>query len=270
MPIRYYVDLNCIPREELGAAYLLELIVTRERADAMRAKFIEKYQLDDESRMRFQEKKQAAQGADESRERSVAELRAETAALDEYAHHCAGCPAALAGSPYSCTQAIGLPISLAAQQWLLARLAPGGTRSLALFLEAANLHGYGKAPALVNWRKAGIMEGEKPPQEERGAVIVTADQILNEILLVGDVMPNHALGVLIHLQALAASDGRRGDDLLKLIEHVDETAVAGDAPSIDFDIAEDQADDESTRDMKLFLYAIFRAFSLQVPVAIRV
>jgi len=269
MPIRHYIDIDCPPRAAIGGEELVALLARWERAESIRAKFSEQYGTADESKMRFREKVTNAEGEVEKRELSVADLREECAALEEHAHHCRACPASLSGAPYSCTAAESFPISGAAEAWLVGQLPPAGSRALELFLDAALEHGYGENPRLIGWRQAGFLESPEPTKADRAGLEVTSAQVIEELFLVGDLMPQHLLGVMLHLGAMRASDGRTGDELLALIENVDAAASAEEAPTIDFGIGPDPADDESTRELKQFLFAGFRAFSLQAPLAIR-
>ena len=270
MPIRYFIDLNCIPRETLGPEDLLAMVTRWERAQSIRRQFQEKYQVEDEARMKFRERVVSLEAPAEVREVTVARVREESQPLQEMAACCAGCPAALAVSPYSCVQQISLPIRPAAEEWLVENLAPSGTRAVSLFLEACESRGYAShSEVLANWRKANFLEADEPIRGERDGREVNSDEILTEMFLVGDIMPPHALGLLLHLDALETSDGRRGDELLGLIESVSSQASAESAPAIEFSTHVSQDDDPSVREIKQFLYALYIAFSLQSPLAIR-
>lgn len=267
MPIRYYIDLPCQPREDLGPEELLRLTLLRERALSMRARFEEKG-LHDPAAMRFREQVVTTTGQ-ETRERTVAELESEFAVLTELEKWCVGCPAALIPEPFGCAWSVSLPISSAAQCWLVERLPDEETRGLELFREAAEALGYGNANALANWRRAGFVEGQEPPTIERGEYRPNADMILTELFLVGDLMPTHILGVLLHLRALRASDGREGDELITMIDTMTSQGSAEDAPTIDFAIEPSEEDDLSTRELKQFLASCYLALELQVPLAVR-
>ena len=269
MPIRYFIDLDCTPREELGRSGLLSMLARSDRAESIRQQFLEKYQVGDEKKMRFREKVTTADGEPEKREMSVADLKKETQPLDDLKHHCRGCPAALTGESYSCVGVISFPISEAAENWLVEQIPPSGSRSLELFLDACSRNNYGQSEMLKNWRKAGFFERSEPVQGERDGILVTSDQVLNELFFVGDLQPSHQLGVLIHLQALKASDGREGDELLDLIEGVDEKASAEESPMIDFALQPQEGSDATIRELIHFLFASFRAFSIQLPLGLR-
>ncbi len=270
MAIRYYIDLNCKPRTEIGESELLTLLTRWELAQSVRDQFKEKYNTTDEAKMRFRERVVDPNGEIEKRETSVADIRRECEALGKYSDHCDNCPANLDKTAYSCHQKIGFPLSARAEQWLVDQVAPTGSRGAELFIEACSQNDYGSAPLFANWRKAGFLEGKETVKGDRGGLLVSSDQVLNELFLVGDIMPNHALGIFVHLQALVSSDNRTGDDLIDLIENIDNSQSAEDAPTIDFNIKPEADDDESIREIKQFLFALFRAFSLQTPLAIRI
>jgi hypothetical protein len=269
MPIRFDIDLPCQPREDLAPDQLSYLIGLVERASSVRERFTRETGEVDPARMRFRERVVSAAGGESTRERTVAELLAEAAPLEPLAFHCTNCPASVQGGAYGCSGAIELPLSAAAQCWLLERLGPDGSRSLELFRGAVEAHRYGEAPVLAAWRRAGFLEGETAPVTERGDFVANADMILAELLLVGDLMPNHLLGVLLHLNALRTSDGRGGDDFVAFVEQLGATESAEDAPSIEYTLLPEQGDDPSVADLKLFLFAAYTALSLQVTLRVR-
>ena len=53
----------------------------------------------------------------------VQDLIDHAAVLDEYAEHCASCPANRSGQPYGCMGFVDYPITARAETWLLERLA---------------------------------------------------------------------------------------------------------------------------------------------------
>lgn len=269
MPIRYFVDLNCGARKQVGDKELLRLISRWNQADSIHRQFHDKFGLDDESKMRFREKMASPDGEMKKREISVAELRGECGVLMELKGECTQCPAAIDSSPYSCTQTIALPISEKAEQWLVKQIAPSGTRALELFIDACSRAGYGNIDIFANWRKAGFLEAKEMAKDERDGLLVTSDQVLHELFLVGDLMPPHLLGLLVHLQALGTTDGRSGDELLALMEGVTDTSSMEETPMIDYALMPDESDDDSVRELKQFLFVAFRAFSLELPLAVR-
>lgn len=270
MSIRHYIDLNCRPREELGPEDLLDLYLTWLRAERLAHAFRDRYGDDvEESKMQFEETVQRLGEDPIKRKSTVAELRERCAPLAESAHHCTGCPAAVDGNAFSCIHQVNFPVSQLAEHWLLQQLAPEGTRCFELFADAARSLEYGKSPLLERWRAAGFFEAHQPISEQRGEASVTSDQLLHELFLVGDLMPQHALGVLLHFQALGTDDGREGDEVLQMIEAITDKQSAADAPSLTFAIEPSAEDDDSTRELKTFLFCLFRSFSLQVPLAVR-
>ncbi|MBI1289758.1 hypothetical protein GC173_00745 [bacterium] len=266
MSIRYYIDLPCQPREDLGAEELLRLVLLRERATTLRSRFVEKGVTDPEA-MKFRERVVTTSG-EETRERSVANLLEESRVLDEVASWCGECPARLVPAAFGCIWQVSLPISNGAQCWLLEQLPEEGTKGLELFREAVQLFRYGTEGPLSAWRKAGFLEGATAPELERGDFKANADMILTELFLVGNVMPSHALGLLLHLRALKTSDGRDGDALIELIDSMNSSGSAEDAPTIDFVLTPSEDDDRSTRELKQFLAACYLGLELQVPVTI--
>ena len=269
MGIHYYIDLSCMPREILGPDELSSLVARWDRAQVIRQGFGEKWGITDETQMRFRERIVGREG-EETREATVAEVRRDCAPLEEFAHHCVNCPAALNGTPYSCHGELTLPLSAEAETWLLERLAPTGSRCLALFLDASDGQPIGPSP-FNGWRQAGFLEALEPPVTARNGRNISSDQLLEELFGVGDLMPDHSLGPLLYLQLLEASDGRRGDDVLAVVEAVSSTASGEleSPPAIGFALRPEEGESPAVREMKDFLLAIFIAFSLETPLALR-
>lgn len=269
MGIHYYIDLPCMPREAIGPDELSTMVDRWERATAVREGFVAKWGIDDETKMRFRERIVGREG-EESREKTVAEAREACAPLEQFAHHCLNCPAALRGTPYTCHGELTLPLSTEAETWLLERLAPTGSRCLDLFLDASDQQPIGPSP-FNGWRQAGFLEALEPPVASRNGRNVTSDQLLEELFGVGDLMPDHSLGPLLYLQLLETSDGRRGDEVLAVVEEVS-SAAPGEiesAPAIGFSLRAEEGESPAVREVKDFLLAMFIAFSLETPLAMR-
>lgn len=268
MAIRYCIDLPCVPREAMGREDLARMVARWERAQAIRADFVSRYGARDEEEMRFRERRVAV-GGEQLQETSVAEIRRQCQPLEDLAHHCVGCPAALMGEPFSCHGAISLPIPAEAEAWLIDQVAPDGTRCASLFLDATDQHPIGPSP-FQGWRRAGFLAAAEPATAVRNGRTITSDQLLMELFAVGDIRPDHALGPLLYLQLLATEDGRRGDDVLAIVEGVS-AASAGDiesAPAIGFRLRPEPALGESIGELTHFFLAIFIAFSLETPLTL--
>jgi hypothetical protein len=269
VPIRYYVDLGCNPREELTPDTLLDLVMRAHRVESLSGEFRRQYDVDDESLMRVRETIHDPAGETSSRETTVEALRREVDVLREFTPFCEGCPAAALDETYSCIGEIAFPISEMAEHWLLGRLSAPGTIGFSMFQQSCSELGYRDNDILDRWRAAGFLEAHRAPSVEEDGVRITSNEILHELFFVGDISPAHALGVFLHLGAIRGGDGREGDELVSMIERIANSGQAEDATTIEFAIVPEPTDDPSTSDLKLFLYTLYRAFVLQVPLAIR-
>lgn len=270
MPIRYFIDLDCQPRETLGPESLIDLVSRREMAEAIAQQLEEKGSTAAPEQMAYEERRAGLEEKGAApRQTTVAEVRRETRALEQLAHHCNGCPAALNGQPFSCHSRLNLPLSGTAEEWIGEQAAPQASEAFAL-LRDGRPDGRGQAVArLERWRQAGFLASPEPMVLSEDNPPVTTDDILRELLLVGDLMPAHALGVLLHLRALRSEDGREGDELLTMIARVNESGSAEDASPIQFALGPTDEDDPSVIQLKVLLFAAYIAFSLQAPLAIR-
>ncbi|MDX2175691.1 MAG: hypothetical protein SF028_04385 [Candidatus Sumerlaeia bacterium] len=266
MGIRYYIDYPCVPREELGPEELERLVFLRDRAGKFARLFRETKGVEDEERMIVVLRRADGEEVAEAR-RSVSSLREESAALVAYEEQCEGCPANVDEAPFGCHGVIAFPVSLAAEEWLAGRLAPEGTRARSLFDAGIEDHGYGSDPRLAEWRRLGFIERPEPLAVGEGA---TTDALLHELLLPGEIGPEHGLGLLLQLGALRLSDGTHGD---AVAEHVaraveDPGSLGENAPGLEFAIDPYPMDDASIRDLKRFLFAVYMALSQECPVRV--
>lgn len=272
MPLYYYIALDCEPRRQLGAEELVGLVqddvLARRLADEFRKAKGDDYP---DSEMIFTRRHIAADGAQESRDLSVADLKRGTEQLRALAPHCRECPAALGGADYGCVQSISFPITQAAEQWLLARIGPATTDCGRLFRASVVQMGYGRCEMLEEWRDVGFLESPEPltRTEPGDPVLLSSDQILHAMLMSGDLSPVQALSLLLFTQALALTDGGDTDAVLELIQAIQSGQAEGATPELVFLPMPGPEDEPSLFELKTFLYAAFRAFSLGCALAVR-
>ncbi len=269
MAIRYFIDLDCTPRRELGADGIMDRLMAAERASILREQFHETAPGVADTDIRFTERVLTGDDGEEERQRSVADLLREAAPLANYQHHCESCPATFPGMPFGCAGAVGLPITAAGERWLLDQLGPEGSHAEALLLQTKEAFGYGGNPLLANWRRAGILEGREPAVAECAGGLLTSEDLLEDLFLTGGLPPARGLGVLLLLGAIRAEDGRDRDALMEALERVAATQDKTGAPMITFALGRDPDDDPTIRDFKELLFALYRAFTLQATLAIR-
>lgn len=270
MPVFHYIDWGCEPRRQLGDRLVplaqkrvLALNLEREVGQAARDS-----PGDVVVRRRFSEPH--SHGDDERY--TLEELRAETAELDPFLPCCAGCPASLNGGPFGCIQTISFPIATEAEAWLLERIGPPDTLVGTFFRQSAAAMGYGQnCQRLIEWRANGYLQSPEPlaRRNVESNDIVTSDMLLHAMLMSGDLDPARLLSLLLFTRALGTSDGGGPDEVLVLVSAIQAGKIENEVPEFVFQLEVDEGDPPSIQDTKAFLLAAFRAFSLQVPLAIR-
>ena len=270
--IYHYIDLDCPPRRDIGAEELLDGIRRLLLADHVRRQVNDgKATHVPDWEIRFKRRLVTPDGETQEQEMTVADVEEQARPLREREGFCTDCPAAVTGTPYSCTQTIALPISAKAEQWLVDRAAPRGSLGGQLTRRSAEALGLGACETLDAWRKAGFLEAKSPlrPTAAEDADPLTSQQLLHAMLLSGDLSPAACLAVLLHTQCLRTANGGGTDQVLVMIQQIQERQSAAGAPPLEFVLEPEASDDASTLDLKVFLAAAYRAFSLETTLAIR-
>jgi hypothetical protein len=238
--IDYLVEFPCEPKRRLGREGLLALLrrLARFRGEA------------------------AAWGD------AAVQARDAEFELRPLAFHCVRCPANHAGREFGCYEALQLPVSAEAEEWLM-ELLPAALKGrestpdeaqqrpcvekLLARLEELQIEG----AAVDRHRGPGKpLERRKPAARRYGTLFrpqpVTSGQILELLLFRRDVPP--VLGELV-CRALGVWLDEKGDD---------------GAPEAIFNQPVEPDDDPSVADLKLFLHALMVAASLDAPVGTEV
>lgn len=181
--------------------------------------------------------------------------------------HRAECPScALVDDEFACVGVVEAKLSAAAEEWLAERL-PVELESLAGLLLRQNLAETGnEGKTTRKLRELGFTEAPGPFSRHWGPFFrrytVTTDQLLEEMFLVGHVQPPHALGILVHLGAIAV-DGEiltRPEDGPKLAEVFQNVESRRERTTFAISIAPDEG--RSLRDLKRYLRALYATFVL--------
>jgi hypothetical protein len=270
--IYYYIDLDCPPRRDIGGDELLDGIRRLLLADHVRKQVNDgKATAVPDWEIRFKRRLVTPDGETVESEMTVADVEQQAQPLREREGFCLDCPAAVTGAPYSCTQTIALPLSAKAEQWLVDRAAPPASLSGQLVRRSAEALGLGACETLDAWRQAGFLEAKSPlrPSGAKDGDPLTSQQLLHAMLLSGDLPPASCLAILLHTQCLRTANGGGPDQVLVMIQQIQERQSASGAPQLEFVLEPEPSDDASTLDLKVFLAAAYRAFSLETPLAIR-
>lgn len=272
MAVYFYIDLDCHPRKELGPEVLLTMLRDRALAATVWKGLREQYGDEmPESDMTFRRREVHEDGSQVETEFNVQEVREQTADLDRLAPSCDKCPASVSGEPYGCVQSIALPISEAAEEWLVRRVGSADSLTGHFFRQAVQGMNYGDCQRLKDWRAAGFLEADRPAEAigEGDGAPVTSDQLLHPMLMVGDLSPAHCLSLLLFTRALETDRGGNSDEVLEIVERVQLTQSAEDVPGLRCNLTADPGDDPTIRAFKVFLHASYLALSLETSLAIR-
>mgnify|MGYP006281802501 CR=1 FL=1 len=268
MPLTYFLDYACPPREALGSEELVDAVRSRMLARGVRAQYAEAEKGDlPPEEMTFRRVVRDAEGTEREEPLSVADLEKEAAALDDHAAHCAGCPAALGGEAFGCVRQVSFPVSRLAEVWLATRVGEPETVSGVLFRQTAQTMKLGADQRIDQWREQGLLESNKPVGS--GDPPATSSQLLEAMFLSGDLSPAQCLSLLLFLRALTTEKGHTPDEMVALIQMIQRGLSGDKVPEFVLALTDSEKDDQSIRELKTFLLAAFRAFSLGVGIGIR-
>ncbi len=268
MALDYIIDHDCVPKQALGSAGILERLKARERASTI----IRLYRRNGDQRspreMGFEMLRTAADGSEETQIVVVQHLLDSAAELDPLAAHCASCPANRTGAPFGCMGRIDYPLSPKAEAFLLDRLPDPPSAPLVWLLLKQGVRDFNYNGGTVRHLRAedrNIFVAEYAPRRDLGELPFDSDQVFEMTFLTGHVQPNHAAILLLFFDALAREE----------LEAPEITGLGALPPeeraAFDFLIPlRDKADDDSTADMRAFLHALYLAWRLDVPLLLDV
>ncbi|MBX3727788.1 MAG: hypothetical protein KF858_01275 [Candidatus Sumerlaeia bacterium] len=266
MPLYFYPLLDCPPRQALGPHELA--LRAHDRLLCQTLGQGPDGPLPDETPLGWEVR--GADGRLRREDSTLGACRARARVLEAHEPACAGCPAAMAGVPFSCIQAISFPISARAERWLLERIGPPESLTATFFRFSARGMGYGvDCEVLDQWRRAGLIESPEPLRafDDRGAA--NGDQVLHALLLAGDLDRGRVLGALIFLRALDTPLNEGTDAVLPLVSAAQANrAPAGEAPALKFVLSLESDGDHSTDEFRGFLIAAWVSLQAGVPLAV--
>ncbi len=273
MAIDYVIDYGCVPKEALGTDGILDRLKARDRAAAVIQLYRENGDQRPPSEMGFEMTRTTLEGVEETQVIVVQDMLDRAAELDPLESYCAGCPAnarnAFKGSvtPFGCVGFVQYPISALAERWLLDRL-PGIDEPLVWLLlrkgvEELNYTGKSVAPLRAD---PTYFEERRVAGRDLIEFVFTANQAFELLFLLGNIQPAHAGIVLLLFGAIP-----RGVDAGQIVQIMNRQLtgeeIARDYP---FQLTASEADDQTIAELKAFFYAVYRAWSLDLPLLLDV
>lgn len=212
MAIDYIIEFDCTPKRALTADGIRERLKERARALEVIEWFRAAGDGREPAQMGFEFSHSRPGETGDKQLIVVQDLLDHASPLDDYAEHCAGCPANRSGQAYGCMGFIQYPISARAETWLLERL-PVPDEPLVWLLLKQGIQRLGYDGASVRTLRAadgGAGAAERAyfelpiaPERRLGELRVSGDQALEMIFGVGErIIPNHAGILLLFLGAI--------------------------------------------------------------------
>ncbi len=271
MAIDYIIEYDCVPKQVLTAEGIRERLKERARADEVIQWFRAAGDTREPAQMGFEFSTSTPGDPGDKQLIVVQDLIDHASVLDEYADHCAACPANRSGQPYGCMGFIDYPITARAETWLLERLpVPDEPLVWLLLRQGIQKLGYdGASVRVLREADGGPDAGERAyfelpiaPERRLGELRISGDQALEMIFGVGErIIPNHA-GIL--LLFVGAIDRDIEAEEIRDISSFDETV----RERIAFDMAADAGADDCVRALVAFFHALYIAWTLNVSLYI--
>lgn len=267
MAIDYVIEYDCEPKRKLTAAGILERIKEKQRANEVIQWFRAAGDQRPPIQMGFEFSRSTPENTDEKQLIVVQDMLDHAAALDEYAHHCQGCPANRTGQAFGCAGFVNYPIAAQSESWLLDRLpVPDEPLVWLLLRQGIRNFGYdGSSVKLLREQDHGGDESERKyfdlpvaPLRRLGELHLDSDQVFEMIFGVGDrIVPNHA-GVLLLFFGAIGRDLEAAE--IQNISSFDQ----GIRECVEFELNADNVDNAGIREMIAFFHALYLAWKLNV------
>jgi hypothetical protein len=267
MGIDYLIDYDCEPKRTLSIEGLMGRLKGRDRAQAIIQLYREGGDQRSPSKMGFEMVRRLPDGTEETEVIIVQDLLNAAAELTPWEHFCTGCPANRAGTPFGCLGTINYPVSLQAEQWLLAQLPDHETPLVFMLLQRAILDmGYtGEAAAPLRTELGTIFESAEAPERDINGYHLSGDQVFEMLFLSGPIGSAHSTLLLQFFGGI--SRNLEADVMMRL-------AVPPSAAWIDehipFSMKHSSGDDVIIGGLKEFFHALYLAYRLGVPVLLDV
>jgi len=264
MAIDYVIDYDCEPKRKLTTEDIVERIKGRERAAMITQLFREKGDDRPPSEMGFEFTRSTPEGQEETQLIVVQDLLDEADELKPLEQHCRGCPANRAGTPFGCMGFVQYPISGKAEAWLLNQL-PSVQEPLVWLLLKQGVDNFqydGQQVASLRQQSDSYFEDKQAATRFLGDFSINANQVLEMMFTVGDIIPNHAAVLLLFYNAIERSE-LEANEIMKLAPATKEKIEA--YPFLHEVLPND---DITTTELKAFLQALWVAWALNVKLRV--
>ena len=267
MAIDYIIEYDCAPKRALSADGIRERLKERARAEEVIEWFRAAGDTREPAQMGFEFSHSTPGDPGDKQLIVVQDLLDHAAALDDYASHCASCPANQKGKAFGCMGFVGYPITARAETWLLERLPVPDEPLVWLLLkqgiqklgyDGASLRALRAADGGVEAQARTYFELPIAPERRLGELRISGDQALEMIFGVGErIIPNHA-GIL--LLFFGAIDRDLEAEAIQSIASFDESIRESLPLEMDFPVNAD----ECIREFSAFFHALYFAWQLNV------
>lgn len=259
MAIDYSIGHGCLPKQELTTEGIIERLKGEDRARKIIAMFRENGDDRAPDQMGFEFTRSTPEGQEETRVIVVQDLLDQAEDLKPLEHHCIGCPANVNGRAFGCMGFIQYPISSAAEEWMMDRLpVPDDTLVWLLLRQGVEEFNYdGSSVQPLRAASDIYFESQQVIDRKLGEFTVTSNQLFEMMFGVGNINPNHAALILLFLGAISRE--LEADEIMSI------TPAPSDAnQKHPFILKPEKSDDNTIAEIKAFLYALYRAWSLDV------
>ena len=262
MAIDYEIHYDCEPKRALTLEGLMGRLKGRDRAAAIMKLYRDSGDLRPPSEMGFEMVRRTASGEEEIEIIVVQSLLDAAEELLPYQPYCIGCPANRIGVAFGCIGTINYSISYEAERWLLNQLPDNEHPLPYMLLQRAlremNYTGEHAAPLRA---EAGVFfESDLAPEREFGGATNSGDQIFEMLFLSGPILPAHG-SLLLQFYGAIPID-LEADVMMQLAAPPSAEWLDEHVPFLHTHIP---GDDGSITAFKEFLYAVYLAFRLGVP-----
>jgi hypothetical protein len=265
MAIDYLVDYKCFPKQELTAEGILERIKGRARAEAVIQLFRDNGDERPAAEIGFEMARNTPDGTEETRVLMVQDLLDQAEQLGPYEHYCVGCPASATGKAFGCMGQIDYPISHQAEVWLLKQMPLTDETLVWLMLKQAVEEMHMDGSMVTQMREVGqpFFEDKSVMARGLGELTVNTNQLFQMTFLAGSITPAYASVLLLLYKAIARN--LDADTLMSLA-----TSPEDAQERYPFLHQADPEDDNSVRQFKQFLQALYLAWVLNVKLTLDV